>query len=198
MQRRDVIRAVAAGFALPTLKVLNPDRAWAAARAVHDRVRARQGAPPLVLNPHQEALVEAISEMIIPTTDTPGAAAAQVHRFVDVILAEWVDETERAAFLAGLDGVDARSRDAFGVPFLDLATTQQTELVQAMDDEVTALRTAGEPTDGHFFAQMKYLTVHGYYTSEVGATQEIPQIIAPGRYDPCGPVRREMGGQWQW
>lgn len=198
MQRREMIRAVAAGLALPAFQALAPDRAWAVARAVHDRVRSRQGDMPLVLTAHQDALVQAMAELIIPATDTPGAAAAQVNRFVDVILAEWADEGERTAFLDGLDGVDARSRERFGAPFLDISMAQQTDLLQAMDDEVTALRTAGEPAGNHFFAQMKHLTVHGYYTSEIGATQEIPQIIAPGRYDPCGPVRREVGGQWEW
>ena len=31
----------------------------------------------------------------------------------------------------------------------------------------------------------------------VGATQELAQIIIPGRYDPCGPVRRESSGVWE-
>ena len=198
MERRDMIRVVAAGLALPTLQALTPDRALAVARAVHTRVRDRQGEPLLALTAHQDAVVEAIAELIIPATDTPGAAAAQVNRFIDVILAEWASETERQAFLEGLDGVDARSRESFGAPFLDLTAAQRTGVLREMDDEVAALRAAGESLDDHFFQQMKWLTLHGYYTSEIGWTQELQQIIAPGTYDPCGPVRRESGGQWEW
>jgi hypothetical protein len=43
------------------------------------------------LNPHQNATVTAISEIIIPQTDTPGAKAARVNEFIDLILTEWYD-----------------------------------------------------------------------------------------------------------
>ena len=196
MRRRDVIRGLAAGLAAPTIGALTPDRVWAAARAVHDRMRARQDEALLVLTQHQNAMVSALAELIIPETDTPGAAAAQVNRFVDVMLAEWVEEDARETFLRGLVAVDARSVDTFGTPFLGLDHGQQTVLLHGLDAELAALRQADLPTEDHFFQQMKWLTLYGYYTSEVGATQELQQVIAPGRYDPCGPVRREASGQW--
>lgn len=37
----------------------------------------------------------------------------------------------------------------------------------------------------HFFDQVKWLTLYGYYTSEVGVTQELGTLVIPGRYDPC-------------
>ena len=41
------------------------------------------------------------SELIIPATDTPGAKAALVNRWMDQLLAEGLP-TQRNAFLAGL------------------------------------------------------------------------------------------------
>ena len=42
----------------------------------------------------------------------------------------------------------------------------------------------GEGGDGpSFYRQLKELTVAGYYTSEVGATQELDYVVAPGRFD---------------
>jgi hypothetical protein len=193
-----MIQALAAGLALPTIDALTPDTMWAAGRAVHDRIRrARQDAALLILTEPQNAMVSALAEMIIPETDTPGASAAQVNRFVDVMLAEWFDEDERDAFLRGLVALDADSMTGFGAPFLELDEVQQTVLLRGMDAEVAALRQADLPTDGHFFQHMKWLTLYGYYTSEAGATQELQQVIAPGRYDPCGPVRRDASGQWE-
>jgi hypothetical protein len=198
MRRRDVIRALTAGLALPTIDALTPDTMWASARAIHHRIRRiQQDQELLVLTEHQNAMVSALAELIIPETDTPGATAARVNRFVDVMLAEWFDEDAREAFLRGLVALDARSVNTFGTPFLGLDEAQQTVLLHGLDAELAALRQAGLPTGDHFFQRMKWLTLFGYYTSEVGATQELEQVIVPGRYDPCGPVRREASGQWE-
>ena len=44
------------------------------------------------------------------------------------------------------------------------------------------------PPTPPFFRQLKELTLAGYYTSEVGATQELAWTPAPGRFDPNVPV----------
>jgi hypothetical protein len=191
------MRAFAAGLAVPTIDALTPASARAIARAVHDRIRATtQDEPFLVLTEPQNALVSALAELIIPETDTPGATAARVNRFVDVMLAEWLTADEREAFLGGLVALEARSVNTFGAPFLALDERRQRVLLNGMDAEVAALEQAELPTEPHFFRQMKWLTLYGYYTSEVGATEELRQVIAPGRYEPCAPVRREGAGQW--
>jgi hypothetical protein len=41
------------------------------------------------LTPDQDATVTTIAELIIPQTDTPGAKAAKVNEFIDLILSEW-------------------------------------------------------------------------------------------------------------
>jgi hypothetical protein len=197
MHRRDVIRAVAMGLAVPAVGALAPGPLWARARAVHDRLRGtRQDGPLLALTPMQGRTVAALAEVIIPETDTPGAAAAGVHRFVDVMLAEWAADEERDRFLQGLDALESRSRGQHGAPFHELTGPQRSALVRAMDDELTVRREAGQDIEMVFFYQMKRLTLIGYYTSEIGATQELPRVIAPGAYEPCGPVRRELSGAW--
>src|SRR5436305_13310498 len=50
----------------------------------------------------QRSLVAAISERIIPTTDTPGAIAAGVPGFVEMMLADWYGSTDRNEFMQGL------------------------------------------------------------------------------------------------
>jgi hypothetical protein len=189
---------MSAGLALPTLGAIAPNDLWAVTRSIHDRIRRTpQDQGFLVLSQHQNAMVTTLAELIIPETDTPGATAAQVNRFVDLMLAEWFDDTEREGFLQGLAALDARSANASGAPFLGLEHAQQLGLLRRMDDEVTALRDVGEPTQDHFFNRMKWLTLYGYYTSEVGATEELQQAIIPGRYEPCAPVRRGGSGQWE-
>ncbi len=182
MQRRDLLRAIAG--ALPIAAGISPDQLLALGRAVH-RDLPQAGDALRVLDAHQNRTVTLLAEMIIPETDTPGAAAARVNEFIDRLLADWYPPAERDRFLQGLADLDVRSVNAFGVPFIEATQAQRTTLVSALDAERAASSDAPGGGSQHFFAQMKWLTVYGYYTSEVGVTQELRYVIIPGRYDPC-------------
>jgi gluconate 2-dehydrogenase gamma chain len=78
-------------------------------------------------------LVAAISDHIIPRTDTPGARDAGVQRFVDVILTKYYAPAERQRFLTGLADIDAQSRKAHGKPFLETTPAQQVALLTEID-----------------------------------------------------------------
>jgi gluconate 2-dehydrogenase gamma chain len=90
---------------------------------------------PRTLSPTQSDLVATLAEHIIPATDTPGARAAGVHRFVDAILTDYYAADERQRFLSGLADVDARAQKAHGSPFLKTTPKQQVALLAAMDEE---------------------------------------------------------------
>ncbi len=184
MNRRDLLRLLGTA-AIPTLAGLTPEDLLALGRTLHARTAARGPSALRVLDDHQNATVVALAELIVPETDTPGARAARVNEFIDLLLAEWYTEDERARFLAGLAEVDTRSRAMFGTDFVTVTAAQQAAIVSGLDAEVTALRVANTDPGRLFFARMKYLTIYGYYTSEVGVTQELRYQMVPGRYDPC-------------
>ncbi len=152
------------------------------------------------LNPHQNETVVAMIDLIVPVTDTPGAKAARVNEFIDVILTEWATPEERDEFLTGLAGVDTSSNELFGKQFIDASVEQQTTLLRALDDEVDWTQTSRRSRtpvpaswrDGHlhgeFFRAFKTITFHGYYTSEIGFTQELKLEIIPGAQHGCVPV----------
>jgi len=182
MNRREALLALGGAAVLA-------DPLFAASRSL----RARLGDGALtVLDPHQNATVVTIADLIIPATDTPGAAAAKVNEFIDLCLGEWFDADERKRFLDGLAEVDARSTKRFGKDFTTCTPEQQTEMLQLLDAETAALRDADkqglhrEPSPSQrFFGNMKRLTLLGYFTSEVGVTEELHNPIIPGRYDGC-------------
>ena len=182
MNRRDALVLLGGTAAAPLLAGLAPGQLRAAGRSAHARARDRA---LQVLDPHQSETVATIAEIIIPETDTPGAGAAKVHEFVDVLLAEWYDEQDRARFLDGLADVNARCRDTFGADFLGCTAAQRTAIVAGLDAEVAALRAANAKPGEHFFSRMKWLTLYGYFTSEVGMTQELRWQVIPGAYDGC-------------
>jgi glucoside 3-dehydrogenase (cytochrome c) hitch-hiker subunit len=197
MTRRDWLATAAAALALPPVS----EDLFALGR----RLRARAVGEPLrVLDPQQSELVATIADLIIPQTDTPGARAAGAHQFIDLALAEWMDDADRQRFLAGLADLDAQAGAAYGGGFLQCSPAQRTALLTALDENLAAERDAaragtawrGRPAapDRSFFQTMKRLTLVGYYTSEIGATQELHYQIIPGRYDPCYPLESAQRG----
>src|SRR3546814_1621004 len=77
----------------------------------------------------------ALSERVMPTTDTPGAIAAGVPEYIEKLLADWASPDDRKPILAGLDAIEARSRSDYKVA-ADKATPAQQDalLTLAMED----------------------------------------------------------------
>ena len=90
---------------------------------------------PRALSPEQLEQVATIAEHIIPTTDTPGARAAGVHRFIDTMLAEYYSPASREHLLKGLGDVDARARRSYGRAFLACTAANQRALLEQLDRE---------------------------------------------------------------
>jgi gluconate 2-dehydrogenase gamma chain len=171
-----------------------------------ERPRAEVAWQAQTLTGGRDELVATIAEYVIPTTDTPGARAAGVHEFIDVMLTEYYPEELREQFLAGLERLEARARSRHGVEFLRLDEEQQLALVTELNrlafDDTAADEASpdGEPWDPQdvgreaFFRTMKELVVAGYYTSEIGATQEL-RLMPMGIYRADIPYD-EVGRAW--
>lgn len=175
VDRRAAIRALASGAAGVTASAAWVEALSAVARQ-HAHSAVAQGAmtaaewKPRVLTPRQNDLVVALTEIIIPETDTPGAKAARVNRFVDGVLLE-APPAERRRFLDGLAWIDARSRALFTRDFLSASPANQTALVArlAAEDNPDGEARAGR----EFFQAIKAMTINGYYTTEIGMRQEL-------------------------
>jgi hypothetical protein len=202
MERRDALRLLATSVAGSALLRWEPEALIAAIRPHLDHT-PRAGAASdyrfQVLDAHQQKTVAELCDMIIPATGTPGAKAVKVDEFIDVILAEWCSDADRAAFLKGVSDLDAASMQANGVAFVEATAEQRAALLAMLDSELTAARAArkawkrgaGPPPPDHrkmFWHQMRSLTVTGYYTSEIGYTVERQEVLIPGIYKACMPV----------
>src|ERR1700737_255582 len=117
MQRRELFRLFGAGVALPVFD----SNLLAAFQDAHPKSTYTLR----TLNPHQNATLVTMTDLIIPETDTPGAKGVRVNEFIDLILTEWAHDGERKNFLAGLDDVDKRSNAIFGKNFIDVTPAQQ-------------------------------------------------------------------------
>src|SRR5262249_48205676 len=148
------------------------------------------------LSSHQNETIVVITELIIPKTDTPGAKEAKVNEFIDLLLTEWFEPAEKKKFLDGLTQVDAQSRKLFSADFVACQPDQQTQLLKQLDaaamefaeKQRQAKHDDTDPPAMDFFYQLKKLTLTGYYTSEIGFTQELGKEIIPPHYVGCAPV----------
>jgi len=180
-------------------------------------VAAAEGAPavlawtPKSLTPAQAKTLDAVAELIIPATDTPGAREAGVPRSVDAWLGDYSPPAQAAAIKAGLDRIDADARAAHGAAFAALTPAQQTPILARYDsaarpaaqpvgrgDTETGLsnKAATPPPSGPpFFPALKDLITAGYFTSQLGATKAVRYDPVPGAYHGCVPLK-QIGRAW--
>jgi len=151
--------------------------------------------------------VEYLAELVIPSTDTPGAIAAGVPDFIELMVAQWYSETERQVFLQGLEALEGWCQDKHGRSFVDCDDAQRTEALKWSEQQAAA-HEGGPPASLHdrhridehapFFTKLKELVVVGYYTSEVGARQEHRLFIMTPHFDGDFDLSRVDGRQWSY
>jgi hypothetical protein len=192
MQRREALKLLLAGGVLPAV----PADLFGFFRDSHPA----SGYALRTLDAHQNETVVAMTDQIIPATETPGAKGARVNEFIDVILTEWANDEERRNFLSGLADVEKQSNTLFGKDFASSSPEQQITLLRSLDESAAIVRSDRnrktpppfwEPEgrdlqmQDDFFSVFKKMTVHGYYTSEIGFSQELKLQIIPGAQHGC-------------
>jgi len=142
LTRREMIQATAAGAAAMSLPL-------------------GQGAPVQAkkfFTPAEFAVVDEVTDMIIPTdAQSGGARAAGVAAYIDARLAESFEPEPRTRWRAGLQGVEDLSRELHGKAFMASTPAQR-----------LAVLTRMAATPEGFFGEIKGWTIRGYYTSKVG------------------------------
>ena len=130
---------------------------------------------PIFLNEHQNATLIALGEVIIPSTDTPGAKDALVNRFIDLVLSVQSVDFQKQ-FTDALTFMDAESQKQFEKDFVKLSADDQISLLMPWafaraPSHWTARSKAGEEAPDaaqQNFELLKALIASAYYGSEVG------------------------------
>jgi hypothetical protein len=170
ISRRSALRGLAAGSgAVATALWLDRLDLLAQNPAMHTHVAAAGAAQaaaapftPKALSAAQLETVATLAELIIPATDTPGARAALVDRFVDNVMAN-ATPADKERFLAGRAWIDSRSTALYGKPFTAAVREQQTELLAKL---AAASGHAADDAPGvPFFTAIKGLTISGCYST---------------------------------
>ena len=173
IDRREALGGIAAIFGAALIPPLQ--------RAVAADADPGMGPQNVIFSDAQRALVDALVERIIPTTDTPGAMEAGVTDYIEMIVDEFYAPDEREGFLRDLQAADDHATDRHGAPFAGLEPEQQDAIISLAE------RRQLDGAEDTFFDTVKQLTVTGYYTSEVGMTVERVYLPVPGRFDGAYP-----------
>ncbi|MEO6093843.1 MAG: gluconate 2-dehydrogenase subunit 3 family protein [Novosphingobium sp.] len=149
----------------------------------------------------QRAMMREVSQLVVPKTATAGAGDVGVGDFVILALAHGLEGSRApsagaaapplARFrrpdgsLRQLHWLENELNQRGGGDFLARTPAERRMLLAAVDAEAFA-----EGAREHPWRTVKALILTGYYTSEVGASQELQYELVPGRWDPDLPLKR--------
>jgi gluconate 2-dehydrogenase gamma chain len=122
---------------------------------------------PIFFTMPEYALVERLTEIIIPTDDTPGAHEAGVSEFIDVMASR--DPVLQRNLRGGLIWLNTHSVGTQSRHFLELDPERQTALLEPLAYEKKF--RPGEEDGRKFFDRFREYTIMGFYTSKVGLTE---------------------------
>lgn len=150
LSRREMLQMTAAAMTLPLVKI-------------------PLALPPLYLakflTPAEFALVDELSDMIIPTdAQSGGARAAGVAAFIDAQLAESFEREPQTEWRTGLKAVEDLSREMNGKAFMNSTPEQRLAVLTRMAAAESDPKTPAQK----FFRQIKGATIRAYYSSKVG------------------------------
>jgi hypothetical protein len=145
--------------------------------------KANPDAAASVLTSADMSLLNDIAEIIIPTTNTPGAKAAKVGEFMGVIVTDCYDAKDQKVFKDGLVALAGK--------FTSANPEAQQKMIVDLDAEAKKYQeTKKEDQPTHYFTMIKQLTLWGYFSSEIGATQALRYVAIPGKYEGCIPYKK--------
>jgi hypothetical protein len=131
-----------------------------------------------VFNKSQLMLLKQICAIVIPKTDTLGAAEVDTHGFIDNQLFHCHTKEEQKTVSALLKLVDESAKEQLSTSFMKLTFEQQFQLLNDID----LGQEHFNQTQREDFKLLKQYICFGYYTSEVGATQELRYEPVPGGF----------------
>jgi len=164
-------------------KMIQATAATAAAVSLPALAKAPSPSPkPLFFTPAEFALVDEMSDMIIPTDQQSGGArAAGVAIYIDARMAEAFEKDQPQRWRTGIAAVEALSREMHGKTFM--ASTPEQRL--ALLTRIAAAESDPKTDAEKFFGEIKGSTIRTYYTSKIGIhddQQYKGNVIQPGEY----------------
>lgn len=131
-----------------------------------------------ILSEAQMRQLRDISAVVIPKTETPGAAEVDAHGFVDNQLFHCHTKDQQQQAVSILEKIDEVASGRLHKNFSDCDKQQQYDLLISLEQTENGFNDL----DKQNFKFVKSLIIYGYYTSEVGASKELAYLAVPGGF----------------
>lgn len=120
-------------------------------------------------DPQDVRTLDALAETIIPADQhSPGAGAARVCEYLDVILADASQET-KDLWNNGIAIANELAANSFEKSFADCSSEERIAVVS----ELAGSEDPHGSLEERFFHALKRATIDGYYTSKIGIHQDL-------------------------
>ena len=169
LTRRAMLKLAAGAVVAAPLVGLSNAKA-ASDSVVNATTVTTQATAPRFFTREEFALVDELTELIIPTDEhSPGARAAACAAYIDARLAESFTDEPKTAWRAGLKLIDAIAQEMHGRPFMQATPEQRVAVLMRISQN----ETHPQKPEEMFFNELKGRTAHAYYTSKIGIHQEM-------------------------
>ena len=138
----------------------------------------------LDFDPDDIAFLDELGDTIIPETDTPGAKATGIGSFMVMMVKDTYDGDSQKAFVDGVNKLGKDFKAANGKDFVGAPAEERLAYLNGVYEEFKA---SGNDREPKVINMLRDLTVLGYFSSEIGATQALNFVETPGRFDACIP-----------
>ncbi|WP_303319216.1 gluconate 2-dehydrogenase subunit 3 family protein [Flavivirga abyssicola] len=163
---------------------------------------------PLFLSPEEKHMVTHLADIILPTSDTPGALDVNIPQFLDLMYHDIEKKENQELFRKGA----AIFAQKFNMPVLDLnkddfekslssyfnISDEDTENI-LKDQKLPLAKVKNDHIENYslykFLLSVKYYTLFGYFSSEKVGKEVLVYDPIPGSYQSCISIDEATGGR---
>jgi hypothetical protein len=166
---------------------------------------------PLFLSEDEKHMVTHLTDIILPTTETPGALDVNVPQFLDLMYQDIEKESNQKLFKDGGQIFANKFESKYNKAIskgnkedIETLFTEYFNLSEAVQDDILKQRIEldkipAESIENYtvykFLLSVRYYALFGYYTSEKIGEEVLAYDPVPGIYTACAPLNDISGGK---
>ncbi|MEI6865906.1 gluconate 2-dehydrogenase subunit 3 family protein [Flavicella sp.] len=158
---------------------------------------------PLFLSDSQAFMVEQLSDLILPSSKTPGALDIHTPQFIDLILNDILPKKEQDIFVKGAFIFEEKFKNMFDKEvekgfreeyniileiYFNLTPETQKQVFELMKQDAKKTRQKEIYYIYKFLIFIREYTLLGFYSSKQVGTEILNYTPIPGYYESCVPV----------
>lgn len=167
---------------------------------------------PLFFSPEEKHIVSHLVDIILPTTETPGALDLNIPQFIDLIYHRVEKDENKSLFQKGSKIFSKKYTEQFNntalkgskkdfesllTKYFSLSKKETKQLLKTQKEKLEEI-PKNEQDDFclyHFLLSVRRHTIFGYYTSEEIGEKVLAYDPIPGVYKGCIPLKEASQGK---